>query len=94
MSKKVEASQKGASFKVYNPVSERAKWFKCGDCGEIQRYFERNPYGASYYLLTLLHRCSGCVRKIATSDNEAFQNLIKASEKRGCIKQLDETPIL
>jgi len=66
--------------KVYKPVKETAKRFKCGDCGEVEHYSEKNPYGASWFLCTLLHRCRNCIRKIA-QDNDAFQELMEASKR-------------
>ena len=68
-------------LKLHKSIKETAKWFKCGDCGEIQHAFGRNPYGASYYLCTLLHRCRTCVQKISIiGDGKMFYDLIDASE--------------
>lgn len=71
---------------IYKPVKETAKWFKCRDCGEIQNYFEKNPYGASYRLCALLHRCRTCVQKISLTD-EWFSILEKAKELKVLSKE-------
>jgi len=68
--------------KIYKPVKESAKWFKCADCGDIENRFGYNPYGASFYLCALLHRCRTCVRKISLlGDGTIFHNLVAEAEK-------------